>query len=190
MRLLRGGGCGARVGQRRQVNIERRILRDRIVGSVVLVVAALAFLPMLRDGDGVRPEVSIEPLPHFEQVELAPFPDDSPEWAFEDELDQLANDIKTRDTRIGQVQLVTPEPAAEDMAADDLTHLGAERARELRDQLTSDGVHAFISEARDGDHEVHRVVEGPHITRAEAQGAAGQMRSRYGLEAFVVQLRP
>ncbi len=183
------------------MNIERRILRDRIVGSVVLVVAALAFLPMLRDGDGVRPEVSIEPLPHFEQVELAPFPDDSPEWAFEDELDQLANDIKTRDTRIGQVQLVTPEPAAEDMAADDLTHLGAwavqvasfrsaERARELRDQLTSDGVHAFISEARDGDHEVHRVVEGPHITRAEAQGAAGQMRSRYGLEAFVVQLRP
>ncbi len=178
-----------------------RALRDRLIGFAVLLLAAAAFLPMLLDGDGVRPDVALDSLPRFERVAIEPLNAESPEWSFEANAERLRAGLTTRKVRIGQLRLAPVEtgtPASDIDAAQALgpyaVQVGAfrspARAVAERDRLAADGFHAFLSEV-DGDAGgVTRVVVGPNITRAEAEAAARQLTERYAVSAFVVRLAP
>ena len=64
----------------------------------------------------------------------------------------------------------------------------AERARELRDRLSRAGLNVMLSERTNNSGVViTRVATGPHVSRAEANLAAAELRQRHGLEPLVVR---
>lgn len=174
----------------------RAVLRDRLVGLAVMLLAAAAFLPMLGDGDGVRPEVDLDPVQRVERVTLEPLDGDAPEWSFENDAKRLQAEFAARKVRVGQLRLEALDPATE--AGTELgpyaVQIGAfrspARAVAERDRLAADGFHAFLSELHDEDGSITRVVVGPNISRQEAEAVARELRERYAREAFIVQLQP
>ena len=85
-----------------------------------------------------------------------------------------------------------PTPAAPAQLGSWAVQVGAfrsaERARELRDRLSRAGLNVMLSERTNNSGVViTRVATGPHVSRAEANLAAAELRQRHGLEPLVVR---
>jgi cell division septation protein DedD len=158
---------------------------------VVLVLAAVVFVPMLLDQGGGSPRPMPDEIPAGTRedstsrvVPLATLPDEpdpagvQPESRTEPEPAVEAPPAKT-------VKVPTPPKTAP--AAGFAVQLGsfakAENAEGLRDRLVARGYKAFVKSAPSAT----RVYVGPQATRAEAEKVLQALLADSKLQGFVVQ---
>jgi len=174
--------------------------RYRVTGAIFLIAVAVITLPMLFDGEGLKstevPQPAADALVPEPTPEVQPLPDATFERSEElresVDADGFAKDTSTR---VGQPVLAELETEADD-AGQPAPGTGfgiqlgsfADRAKALalRDRARNDSYHAFLSEAKQREQVITRVVIGPHVDRKEAERLRDEISARYALKAIVV----
>ena len=170
--------------------------RYRVTGAVFLIALAVILLPMLFDGDGLRPttvpELRAEAAPPEQIPEIAPTPDATFERPrqLRESVDAEGFERDTQ-TRIGEPILTDPNaPDVASTAAAFGVQLASfsDRANAvaLRNRARADGFPAFLTEAKQKDQRITRVAVGPYVDRKEAERLKEELSSRYSVKAIVV----
>lgn len=170
--------------------------RYRVTGAVFLIALAVILLPMLFDGDGLRPttvpELRADAAPPLAVQEVAPLADATFERPrkLRESVDDEGFDRETR-TRIGEPVLTDADaPRPEDAGAAFGIQLASfsdrTNAVALRDRARADGFPAFLTEAKQRDQRITRVAVGPYVDRKEAERLCDELSARYAVKAIVV----
>lgn len=166
-------------------------LKKRLVGAVVLVLAAVVFVPMLLDQGGGSPRPVPGKIPAGTQedpsarlVPLAPLPDE-PGPAAVEPAPRMEPEPAAERPAAKIVKAPTPPKSAP--TAGFAVQLGsfakAANAEGLRDRLVARGYKAFVKSAPSAT----RVYVGPQATRAEAEKVLRALLADSKLKGFVVQ---
>lgn len=176
-------------------------LKQRLIGALVLIIAAVIFLPMLLSGqdETVQVEVEVPEAPAMDESEIRaaapielpdpePVPEIPPPGA-------LAEDPLEPEPEPEPV-VTTPAPPEPEVAApavaeqgDWVVQLGsfssAANAETLRDTLVSQGYNAYALSARVDDSEITRIFVGPVVDRAAAGKLRDELAKRHGMQGLV-----
>ena len=183
------------------------LIKQRLVGALVLVALMIIFLPMIFDEDQARQaELADIPLrPDMPQLDMErPVP---PSSSGRQETDsqpnekqqttttktQSANEAVTESASSAKQQTVTdttkpqlPEAWALQLASfQDPTN-----AEALRDKLREAGFKAYIQQRPGTNPQMLRVMVGPELKRSNMDKIKAQIMQRFGLEGLVVQFEP
>ncbi|MEE4361099.1 MAG: SPOR domain-containing protein [Pseudomonadales bacterium] len=180
-------------------------VRNRIVGTVILLSLAAIFVPMLFDGAGIeRRRVPELPEPTEDQGArdvIGIDPADAA-WDFVEEA------ARQREAPPEAVLTGEPTHLPEASTADEAPSAGAgldaagvplawslqlasfedeANARALRAQLIEDGYEAYLTTSRVEGRPLHRVAVGPRIERASIERLRTELKDRYDLDGLVVR---
>ncbi|WP_339842900.1 SPOR domain-containing protein [uncultured Halopseudomonas sp.] len=173
-------------------------LKQRLIGALVLIIAAVVFLPMLLSGqdETVRVEVEVPEAPVMDESEIraaAPIELPQPE-----PVPGIPGSDETPVPETPQVPVETvsaPEPPQPEVAAPAIVQgnwvvqLGsfssAANAESLRDTLVSQGYNAYTLSARVDGSDITRVFVGPLIDRAGAGKLRDELAKRHGMQGLV-----
>jgi DedD protein len=168
-------------------------LKKRLVGAVVLVLAAVIFVPMLLDqGDATHvPAPALVPSEPPEESSARVVPLQSPPAAADPvpalPLAQPARSAQPEPRQAKPAPKTAPAPAEPAPATGFAVQLGsfskAGNARGLRDNLIAKGYKAFVKRAG----AVTKVYVGPQSSRAEAQKVVEKLLAEIQLQGFVVK---
>lgn len=180
-------------------------LKQRLIGALVLIIAAVVFLPMLLSGqdETVRVEVEVPAAPVMDDSEIRtaapielPEPEPVPEIPAPGSVTQ--NPVAPEPAQEPVVTPAAPTPPAEVAAvtAPEIAESGnwvvqlgsfssAANARGLRDTLVSQGYNAYTLSARVDDAEITRVFVGPLIDRDSAGKLRDELAKRHGMRGMV-----
>lgn len=177
-------------------------LKQRLIGALVLIVAAVIFLPMLLSGqdETVRVEVEVPEPPVMDESEIRaaapmelPDPEPVPEIPAPASAEQGATAPDPEPEPL--VTPVSPPPSEPEVAAptiatgDWVIQLGsfssAANAEALRDTLVSQGYNAYTLSASVDDSDITRVFVGPLIDRAGAGKLRDELARRHGMQGLV-----
>ncbi|MDP6377226.1 MAG: SPOR domain-containing protein [Pseudomonadales bacterium] len=171
-------------------------IRYRVTGGVFLTALAIIFLPMLLDGEGMRP-VTLDPIerPLPEVAPLKRLSEIAPESDFVDRARTLREAVdeggfhRNTRTRVGEPVLFVPEDDTSVWAVQVGSFSSPENARAFSDRLRGDGYEAFVSshKPKPGDDEIiNRVAVGPILDSGEAGSLREELAGRYDIEARVM----
>lgn len=177
-------------------------LKQRLIGALVLIIAAVVFLPMLLSGqdETVQVEVEVPEAPVMDESEIraaAPIEIPEPEPVPDIPLsDEMVDSPAGPDTSQAQVETAPiPEPPKPQVAAPALAEgnwvvqLGSftsgTNADALRDTLVSQGYNAYTLSARVDGSDITRVFVGPLIDRAAAAKLRDELAKRHGMQGLV-----
>lgn len=160
-------------------------LKQRLVGAVVLVAAAVIFLPMLLDGAGMQDRVEQAvtipdmPDPVEPRIEEIPEPEGVPDTTVEEQVRAEAQEAEP--------------PTAEDLPAEPdawAVQVGSftreDNARGLRDELREAGFEAYIQEGSSAGEAIWRVRVGPVSRESEAENLRGRLLEARDEPAIIV----
>ena len=181
-------------------------LKQRLIGALVLIIAAVVFLPMLLSGQDEtvsvevevpeQPEMSSEPiepaapieLPAQEPVaeipeaEIIPMPDVEAEVA-----ETEASDVPAEAT---PPEPVTPPATPAATQGDWVIQLGsfsaAANADGLKQTLVEQGYNAYTVTAQADGKDITRVYVGPLLDRESANRVRDELSRRHDTKGFVV----
>jgi len=184
-------------------------LKQRIIGAVVLVIAAVVFLPMLLSGQDETVEVVVdvpeapvlnqqpiapaEPvvLPATPQVPTIPTPQSAAEQRAQEQVEAEA--AKAPEAKPEVVE-VTPEPAPVEEApkatGDWVIQLGSfssnSNAEGLSETLRSQGYNSYTYSVTIQGKPITRVYVGPLASRDAANRVRDELASKRGSKGLVV----
>ncbi|GGD08628.1 SPOR domain-containing protein [Halopseudomonas salina] len=177
-------------------------LKQRLIGALVLIIAAVVFLPMLLSGqdETVRVEVEVPEAPVMDETEIRtaapiempepePVPDIPPPGEIVENPEQPVTSPAQVETK------PVPEPPEPEVAAPAIAEgswvvqlgsfSGAANAEALRDTLVSQGYNAYTLSARVDGSDITRVFVGPLIDRAGATKLRDELAKRHGMQGLV-----
>ena len=186
-------------------------LKQRIIGAVVLVIAAVVFLPMLLSGQDETVEVVVdvpeapvlnqqpiapaEPvvLPATPQVPNIPTPQSAAEQRAQEQVEAEAAKAPEPEAKPEVVE-VTPEPAPVEEApkatGDWVIQLGSfssnSNAEGLSETLRSQGYNSYTYSVTIQGKPITRVYVGPLASRDAANRVRDELASKRGSKGLVV----
>tara|TARA_R110001599_G_scaffold23245_13_gene85555 strand:- start:4182 stop:4781 length:600 start_codon:yes stop_codon:yes gene_type:complete len=186
-------------------------LKQRIIGAVVLVIAAVVFLPMLLSGQDETVEVVVdvpeapvlnqqpiapaEPvvLPATPQVPNIPTPQSAAEQRAQEQVEAEAAKAPEPEANPEVVE-VTPEPAPVEEApkatGDWVIQLGSfssnSNAEGLSETLRSQGYNSYTYSVTIQGKPITRVYVGPLASRDAANRVRDELASKRGSKGLVV----
>lgn len=173
-------------------------LKQRIIGALVLVVAAVVFLPMLLSGqdETVKVEVEVPGAPVMDQTEIeaaAPIELLAPEPVAEIPTPETSPDDTTTAEPAEPPVVSAPPPVEEKPVpmpnGNWVVQLGsfssAANAEALRDTLVEQGYNAYALSARVDGSDITRVFVGPLLDRAQTNKLRDELASRHGMKGLV-----
>lgn len=178
-------------------------LKQRLIGALVLIIAAVVFLPMLLSGqdETVRVEVEVPDAPVMDESEIPaqaplelPDPEPVPNMpAVADEAEPVA--VPEPEAEQAPVAAAPPAPQPEVTApaavasGNWVVQLGSfsstANAESLRETLVSQGYNAYTLTARVEASEITRVFVGPVVDRAAASKLRDELAKRHGMNGLV-----
>lgn len=176
-------------------------LKQRLIGALVLIIAAVVFLPMLLSGqdETVRVEVEVPEAPVMDESEIttaAPLelPDPEPVAGIPAPVDVADPPVAPEPVQAPAV--VAPPPPAAEVTAPAVAESGnwvvqlgsfstAANAGTLRETLVSQGYNAYTLTARVDGSEITRVFVGPVRDRAAASTLRDELARRHGMKGLV-----
>lgn len=180
------------------MNLDER-MKQRLVGAVVLVVAAVVFVPMLLDQDDEEPRIvpaprviQPEPLPADADARAVPLEGNTPVAVLPPAAPAPPPVQQAPAKQAAPAKKAAPKkkaaPAKKSAKSGYAVQLGsfskAANARGLRDKLAAKGYTAFVESAGS----VTRVYVGPQPSRAAAEKMLKKLRAEMKLEGIVVTL--
>lgn len=183
-------------------------LKQRLIGALVLIIAAVVFLPMLLSGQDEtvsveveapeQPVMSSEPIQSAAPIELpAPEPvNDIPEA----EGIPLPVEEEVAEPAISEAPVAEPVPAPEPEAApapvaptatqgDWVIQLGSfsavANAEGFKQKLVEQGYNAYTVTAKADGKEITRVYVGPLLDRESANRVRDELSRRHETKGFV-----
>lgn len=191
-------------------------LKQRIIGALVLVVAAVIFLPMLLSGqdETERVEVDVPPRPVMDNSDIAVAPPPTlPEPAPVPEIPQLGETPVTEPEPVEELAAIdapaeptpvpTPEPSVPTVETPAETAPAAASAQggwvvqqgsfssqsnadNFRQTLAGQGYNAYVRSAEVGGKTIVRVYVGPLTTREAASRVRDELERRHQNKGMVV----
>ena len=177
-------------------------LKQRLVGALVLIVAAVIFLPMLLTGQDETVEIDVE----VPEPVAVPMPETRPAPELQPREPAQVAEIPPRDAVPEPEVLEQPQPpvaveppppaAAPETPAelpapsgDWVIQLGsfgnADNASGLASRLREQGYNAYTHEADSDGQRVTRVFVGPLASREAATRLQGEIKRNQAVEGFV-----
>jgi len=194
------------------------ILKQRLVGALILVALGVVFWPIIFVEPGERSSpgrVEIPPPPLIDTSPIEPPGQGelraSPEVQAQEPVAQVdmtpLSGEPVPDPNTPEPQPVpTPEPGArttppEQPALDSsglpvgwilqvATVSNAAKADELRDTLLASGEKAYVKKLEAGGKVLYRVSVGPNVERAQLEKIQPQIDSRFGVKSLIVRYAP
>lgn len=186
-----------------------KVLKQRLVGALVLVALCIIFIPMLLDGD--RPVVE-QPLLSA-RIPVQPKPSDETTLTIRrEDLTDLHNQLTelspTPDATLdagrllnNQSQVITMPTASVSPVVSQPVETGAwviqlgsfadkTNARSLRDKLRAKGFAVYLSPVRTVNGVIIRVFVGPEIDRGKAEKIAVDLNQQFQLKGIIVSYNP
>lgn len=178
-------------------------LKQRIIGALVLIVAAVVFLPMLLSGqdETVEVEVEVPEAPVMDEREIpAAAPIELPEPEPVEEIPAPGSvsgePVTSEPVEAPVVAAPAPRPPAPPVEVPAVTSSGnwvvqlgsfssATNAQTLRDTLVEQGYNAYTLSASVDGSEITRVFVGPVIDRTEANKLRDELAKRHGMKGLV-----
>jgi DedD protein len=175
-------------------------LKQRLIGALVLIIAAVVFLPMLLSGqdETVRVEVEVPEAPVMDDSEIpaqAPLelPDPEPVPSMPAVADGAEPVAVPEPEQAPAAAPPAPQPEVTAPAAvasgNWVVQLGsfssAANAESLRETLVSQGYNAYTLTARVDASEITRVFVGPVVDRAAASKLRDELAKRHGMNGLV-----
>lgn len=183
-------------------------LKQRIIGALVLVVAAVIFLPMLLSGQDETVQVEVEvpamPVPSEGEI-VAALPPTLPEPAVVPEIpppaveDDVPPAVVSAPVAPSASEPVTRPPAAEPAPTTSepapatggwviqlASFSSAENAESFRKTLADQGYNAYTRSAQSGGKTIVRVYVGPLASRDGATRVRDELERRHKSKGLVV----
>lgn len=168
-------------------------LRQRLIGAVVLVVAAIIFIPMLFDNTGSTPEdirVTIPQKPDVPKLEFSKPrpPSGSPFEVNKARVEQDAEAPVPADgpaEKSAQVASGVAGWAVQLASFEELAN-----AETLRDKLRAANYKAYIKYRPDKSPPLIQVFVGPELKHAAIDKLQSRLQSEYQLQGIVVRYVP
>lgn len=183
-------------------------LKQRIIGALVLVVAAVIFLPMLLSGqdETVEVQVDVPPAPVMDDTDIAPVtPPTLPDPAPVPEIPGAPVEPAAPETE-QEIALIEPPPAAvtpdpveapsEPAPAAPATEGGwviqqasfssQSNAESFRQTLAGQGYNAYVRAAEVGGKQMHRVYVGPLSSNEAATRVRDELQRHHDNKGSVV----
>ncbi|PKM05182.1 MAG: cell division protein [Gammaproteobacteria bacterium HGW-Gammaproteobacteria-6] len=175
-------------------------LKQRLIGALVLVIAAVVFLPMLLSGqdETVRIEVDVPAPPVMDNAEIpvaAPIELPDPEPIAEIPPPAGMQEPEVTSPAVAppaepETPPATTTPPAATPAGDWVVQLGsfsaAANAQGLKDTLLAQGYNAYTLNARIDGKDIVRVYVGPLVDRAGATRVRDELARRHSVQGIVV----
>ena len=196
------------------------VLKQRLVGAIVLVAVAVIFLPSVLRQQQPEPVDTRSQIPEPPAMESLSFsvpepppaitPAPEPETMFVPEettqpvvesLEQLAEPAPEHESSPAQPsqnspQTETPAPAPSDTenraawVIQVASLSSSEGARRLRDRLQDEGYKAYVRSVTINGNEVSRVYIGPKLERSEADAIKADIDQQLQVNALVLRFQP
>ena len=175
-------------------------LKQRLVGALVLVVAAVIFVPMVFGP--AEDETQVEAVPATREIDPLPAPSAAaplplPEPDARREREALAGNVAPREAVISEQPGSPPAPAIPDADASGAdkdayavqlaSFSDARNAEALERRLSEKGYAAFTTAGEGGSQKLTRVYVGPLGNPAEAKDMRERLRRETKLEGLVVR---
>lgn len=178
-------------------------LKQRIIGALVLIVAAVVFLPMLLSGqdETVEVEVEVPAAPVMDETEIraaAPIelPEPEPVAGIPAPGSVSGEPVTSEPVEPPVVAAPAARPPAPPVEVPAVTRSGnwvvqlgsfssATNAQTLRETLLEQGYNAYTLSASVDGSEITRVFVGPLIDRAEANKLRDELANRHGMKGLV-----
>ncbi len=183
--------------------MDRLMLKQRVVGALVLLSLAVIFLPLLFDQ---------EPAAFEEQKEWLPPPPEVEEFgSYEPKQveypDPAAQDLWTaQDTPEENPEVMPPAPVADEDLPDRpvldaesipqawsvqlATFAQRSNADKLSERLQQAGYQAYVRDINTQKGPMVRVFVGPELVATEARKLRDKLKSEFKLTGIVVQFKP
>lgn len=177
------------------------VLKQRMVGAVVLVALMVIFLPMvLQPPESETPEVEPELIPapperpRAVSVPPAPIGDESPARPDETpaDLPTLAGepaDVTEQEAQGADREQPATEADGDQWIVQIASFTREENAARLEDELEEVGHRVSIQSQEMDDRVLWRVVAGPFDSRTAAEGEQTRIHERLGEEGLVIRQR-
>lgn len=168
-------------------------LKQRLVGAIVIVAAAIIFLPMIFNDAETRPEdilVEIPPRPEAPEPKLVkpkrPVSDrPSPEIpAAADDQNDNSNESQKEAVKASEGHL--PSGWVLQMAS----FKDRGNADKLRDKLRKAGYSSYVTYRADKKDNLARVFVGPELDRTTLEKLKSKLKKEFKLDGFVVRYLP
>lgn len=179
------------------------VTRYRVTGAIFLASIAIIFLPMLFDGDGLKPSeaftsdtfdlqqaVDALDFPVAVSEDTSEIPGSKAALDAREELREAIDEegyLEDNGTRIGDPVLSIEDTSTLAWAVQVGSFDQYDNATNLRDRLLQDGYSAWLSNVRSAGVNRTRVAVGPILLRTDALSMEDELVDRYdGLEALIV----
>jgi DedD protein len=194
------------------------ILKQRLVGALILVALGVVFWPIIFVEPGERsspgrveipppPLIDTSPIEPPAQGDLRASPEAEPETDMAQvEVTPLSGEPVPDANAPEPLPAPTPEPQArstppQQPALDSsglpvgwilqvATVSNAAKADELRDSLLASGEKAYVKKLEAGGKVLYRVSIGPNVERAQLERIQPQIDSRFGVKSLIVRYAP
>jgi DedD protein len=163
-----------------------KVLKQRMVGALVLLALAVIFLPMLLSREDESRQVRVDApqmptAPEMPNVELQPVVVPEPQLLLDESVGaDVAIPAQTAPSRLDANSL----PISWSVQLASLS--SSDGAQVLQKTLRSQGYNAYIRTV----DAMNRVFVGPLIERAEADRLRDQLNRQHKLNGFVVRFQP
>lgn len=174
-------------------------LKQRIVGTIVLVSLAVIFLPIILDGSGQkrdnfesnpipdRPDMAFKPL----EIPLKPIRPETKPARVIDSPDQATKKV-TSDKSVNQTVIPTADENTKRSIETWVVQVGSfshsSNALNLRDKLRKNNHRAFVDEATSKEGKLfYRVRVGPYKIKLEAEAAKTGLSKKLKLDGKVMK---
>jgi len=193
------------------------ILKQRLVGALILVALGVVFWPIIFVEPGERSSPGRVEIPPPPLIDTSPIePPGQGDLRASPEVEPEAGMAQAQETPLAEGVLdanapvpsaaSTPEPGArstppQQPALDSsglpvgwilqvATVSNAAKADELRDTLLASGEKAYVKKLETGGKVLYRVSIGPNVERARLERIQPQIDTRFGVKSLIVRYAP
>ncbi len=193
----------------------KEIVRQRLVGVLILVALGVVFWPIIFVEPGVkdtprdsripaRPEVDTTPVEPPDRVGLRVSPE--PEPVAVEPVDQPVSDALPEPVEPATPAAPATEPSPRSTAPERptldsqgvpvswtlqvATVSNAANADQLRDRLLSRHYEAYVRRVARGDRELYRVFVGPKFERAKLEQVQQEIDQAFGVKSLITRYVP
>lgn len=183
--------------------MDRLMLKQRVVGALVLLSLAVIFLPLVFDKEPAVFEEDQQWLPpppqveEFGKFEPEPVEWENPEaqelWKEQDRVEPAPEEPPTPpvpDAELPGKPALDADSIPEAWAVQLATFSRRENAEGLSERLQKAGYQAYVQEIRTSKGPMTRVFVGPELVATEARQLRDRLLKEFKLEGIVVRFRP
>ena len=172
------------------------LLKQRIVGALIILSVAIIVIPSLLDGPIIDSEYLVLDVPPHPEIKT--YKTDNTEYEamvskVDEQIsqDQVPADLDHLDKNDEVARKPTVEPARPELKPAWTVQLGSftqiENAKELKHTLQKNQFRAYMKKAQTENGINYRVFVGPEIRQSDANSVAQKLQKEFGLSGLVVR---